>query len=169
VYDGVGRTRAFEPFALAGAAFVLAALVAKEPSSASFLAAVNPFLAVLGRYIFAFSMIIFGVQHFLYAKFIAFLTPAWMPAHIFLAYATGVAFMAAGLAIATHIGSKLASNLLGLMFVLWFVTLHLPRALAGRHTAKAADEWASAFVALAFAGASFLFAAYSGKSREPIP
>jgi uncharacterized membrane protein len=110
-------------------------------------------------------MIIFGVQHFLYARFIAFLIPAWIPGHLFLAYATGVAFIAAGLAIAAHIFSRLASSLLGLMFLLWFITLHVPRALAQLHTAKGADEWASALVALAFTGASFLLAAYSSKAR----
>jgi uncharacterized membrane protein len=165
VHDGVGRTRAFEPFAMAGAAFALAALVAKGSTSIPFLSGAIPFLAILGRYIVAFSLIVFGVQHFLYAQFIAFLVPAWMPAHLFLAYVTGAALIAAGLAIGTHIFSRLASMMLGLLFVLWLITLHVPRALAAMRTVKGADEWSSAFVALGFAGASFVFAAYSSKSR----
>jgi len=161
IHDGNTRTRAFETFALGGAAFVLAALVAKG-SSTQFLASANPLLAVIGRYIYAFSMIIFGVQHFLYAPYIAYLIPKWMPAHLFLAYFTGAAFIAAGLAIATHIFSRLASVLLALMFLLWVVALHTPRVIASPHNA---DELTSLFVALAFSGASFLFAAYSSKSR----
>ena len=119
-------------------------------------------LAVIGRYIYAFSMIIFGIQHFMYAPYIAFLIPKWMPVHLFLAYATGVAFIAAGLAIATHIFSRLASFLLGLMFFLWVVTLHAPRVIASPHNA---DELTSLFVALAFSGASFILTAYSSKNR----
>src|SRR5260370_22036649 len=126
IHDGGIRTRAFETFALGGAAFVLAALVSKG-CSIQFLASANPMLAIIGRYIYAFSMIIFGIQHFLYALYIAFLIPKWMPAHLFLAYFTGIAFIGAGLAIATHIFSRLACNLLGLMFFLCVVTLHAPR------------------------------------------
>jgi uncharacterized membrane protein len=161
IHDGVIRTRAFETFALGGAAFLLTALVAKG-SSTQFLASANPMLAVIGRYIYAFSMIIFGVQHFLYAQYIAFLIPKWMPAHLFLAYFTGVAFIAAGLAVALHFFSRLASVLLGLMFLLWVITLHTPRVIASPHNT---DELVSLFVALAFSGASFLLAAYSSKSR----
>jgi uncharacterized membrane protein YphA (DoxX/SURF4 family) len=161
VHDGNTRTRAFETFALGGAAFVLAALVSKA-SSIQFLASANPLLAVIGRYIYAFSMVIFGIQHFLYAPYIAFLIPKGMPAHLFLAYFTGTAFIAAGLAIATHLFSRLASILLGLMFFLWVVSLHAPRVIASPHNA---DELISLFVAMAFSGASFLLAAYSSKSR----
>jgi uncharacterized membrane protein len=161
IHDGNTRTRAFETFALGGAAFILAVLVSKG-SSIQFLSSANPMLAVIGRYIYAFSMIIFGVQHFMYAQFIAFLIPKWMPAHLFLAYFTGTAFIAAGVAIAVHILSRLASVLLGLMFFLWVVTLHTPRVIASPHNT---DELVSLFVALAFSGASFLLAAYSSKSR----
>lgn len=162
VHDGTTRTRAFETFALGGAAFILAELAAKQRASVQFLSSLNPLLAVIGRYTYAFSMVIFGIQHFLYARYIAFLIPKWMPAHLFLAYFTGVAFIAAGLAIATHIFSRLASNLLGLMFFLWVVALHAPRVFAKPHNA---DELTSLFVALAFSGASFLLGAYSSKSR----
>jgi uncharacterized membrane protein YphA (DoxX/SURF4 family) len=161
IHDGNTRTRAFETFALGGAAFILAVLACKG-SSIQFLSSANPMLAVIGRYIYAFSMIIFGLQHFMYAQFIAFLIPKWMPAHLFLAYFTGTAFIAAGVAIAVHIFSRLASVLLGLMFFLWVVTLHTPRVIGSPHNT---DELVSLFVALAFSGASFLLAAYSSKSH----
>ena len=159
IHDGNTRTRAFETFALGGAAFILAALVSKG-SSIQFLGSANPILALVGRYIYAFSMVIFGIQHFMYAQFIAFLIPKWMPAHLFLAYFTGTALIAAGVAIAVHIFSRLASMLLGLMFFLWVLTLHTPRVIASPHNT---DELVSLFVALAFSGASFLLAAYSSK------
>jgi uncharacterized membrane protein YphA (DoxX/SURF4 family) len=119
-------------------------------------------LAVIGRYVYAFSMVIFGIQHFMYAQYIAFLIPKWMPGHLFLAYFTGTAFIAAGVAIAAHIFSRLASILLGLMFFLWVVTLHTPRVIASPHNT---DEQVSLFVALAFSGSSILLAAHSSKKR----
>jgi hypothetical protein len=70
--------------------------------------------------------------------------------------------LAAGLAIATHVVSSLAARLLGLMFLLWAALLHAPRVAAQPHNG---DEWTSAFVALAFSGASFLLAAYASKRR----
>jgi uncharacterized membrane protein YphA (DoxX/SURF4 family) len=161
IHDGTTRTRAFETFALGGAAFILAAVVSKG-SSIQFLSSANPMLAVIGRYVYAFSMVIFGIQHFMYAQYIAFLIPKWMPGHLFLAYFTGTAFIAAGVAIAVHIFSRLASILLGLMFFLWVVTLHTPRVIASPHNT---DELVSLFVALAFSGSSILLAAYSSKKR----
>jgi len=161
IHDGNTRTRAFETFALGGAAFILAVLLSKGSSMQS-LSSANSMLAIIGRYIYAFSMIVFGVQHFMYAQYIAFLVPNWMPAHLFLAYFTGTAFIAAGVAIAVHIFSRLASILLGLMFFLWVVTLHTPRVIASPHNS---DELVSLFVALAFSGSSFLLGAYSSKPR----
>src|SRR6266436_10374357 len=88
IHDGNTRTRAFETFALGAAAFILAALLSKG-SSIQFLSSANPMLAIIGRYIYAFSMIIFGIQHFMYVQYIAFLTPKCIPTHLFLAYFTG--------------------------------------------------------------------------------
>jgi hypothetical protein len=64
--------------------------------------------------------------------------------------------VAAALAIATHIQARLAAILLGVMFLTWFSILHLPRVFAAPHNG---NEWSSAFVALAMAGAAFLLAA----------
>lgn len=110
-------------------------------------------LAKLGRYLFSLPLLIYGLQHFLYAPFIATLIPAWMPARLFLAYFTGLAFIAAGLSITIGIGARLAALLLGLMFLSWTVLLHVPRVATHLNNG---DEWTSAFVALALSGASFL-------------
>ncbi len=105
----------------------------------------------LGQYFFAISLIVFGTQHFLYARFIATLIPAWIPAHLFWAYFVGVAFFATALAIILRTGAVLATSLLGLMFFLWVVLLHLPRVAASPHNG---NEWTSAFVALAMSGSA---------------
>ena len=97
----------------------------------------------------------FGVLHFLYVDDVASVIPGWIPGPVFWAHATGVAHIAAGLAIATGIRARLAAGLLGLMFGLWVVILHAPRVVANL---GARAEWTSLFVALAMCGASLVVA-----------
>jgi hypothetical protein len=135
VHDGVGRTRAFEPFAMAGAAFALAALFAKGSTSIPFLSGATPFLAILGRYIVAFSLIVFGVQHFLYAQFIAF----WFP--------RGCLRIFSGVLHRRRLDRRRAGDWYSHFLAAGFHDagtdvcavvhyLHVPRALAAMHTAK---------------------------------
>ena len=155
LHDGIARTRAFEPLALSGVAFALAAILPLQRGYLGSPIGVNR-LITLARILFALCIVIFGVQHFMYAPFIAFLVPSWIPGHLFWAYFTGGAFIAAGLSIATKIFAALAATLLGIMFLLWAAVLHAPRVVA---QPRNGDEWTSAFVALAFAGGSFILAA----------
>jgi uncharacterized membrane protein YphA (DoxX/SURF4 family) len=165
IYDGTERTRAFEPLALGAAAFVLAALLPAEPLLGNSWNSIAAGLSLVGRLIFAFTSIIFGIQHFLYAPFIAFLIPAWIPAHLFFAYFTGIAFIAAGLSIAFKILYRLSSLLLALMFFLWTVLLHAPRVASKLHNG---DEWSSLFVALAMCGCFLIFARASSSNRSAV-
>jgi uncharacterized membrane protein YphA (DoxX/SURF4 family) len=110
----------------------------------------------IGCVLFGASLVVFGIQHLMYGPFVATLIPAWIPARLFWAYFVGAAFVAAALAISTNIQARLAAILLGTMFLLWFLILHLPRVFAAPHNG---NEWTSAFVALAMSGAAFLLAA----------
>jgi uncharacterized membrane protein len=131
-------TSGFEILAMCGAALVVAGA-----------------LVGLGRILFASLLVVVGVQHFYYAKFVATLVPAWIPAHLFWAYFVGAAFFAAAIAIAFRLQMRLAATLLGLMFFLWVIGLHAPRVLAARHNG---NEWTSALVALAMCGGSWVIA-----------
>jgi hypothetical protein len=66
-----------------------------------------------GRLLFAISLIVFGIQHFLYAGFVA---TAWIPGRLFWAYFVGLVFVAASAAIVSKIRGILAAALLGAMF-----------------------------------------------------
>jgi uncharacterized membrane protein YphA (DoxX/SURF4 family) len=155
LHNGNDRTRALEPLALSGAAFALAAILPTGGSSPGGSSADGqPIL--FGRLLFGLSMMVFGAQHFMYASFLATLVMAWLPAHLFWIYLTGTAMVAAGLAITTAIQARLAGILLGVMFLLWVLLLHAPRVFAAIHNQ---DELTSLFVALAFSGSSFIFAA----------
>jgi uncharacterized membrane protein len=155
IHKGNDRTRALEPLAIAAAAFVLAGTYSINPAKSSTWQTALGMAGKLARFVFAFTLIIFGWQHFEYAAYLATLVPAWLPAHLLWIYFTGVGFIVAGISIALRIFGRLAATLLGLMFFLWVVILHAPRVYASLHNA---DEWTSLFVALAMAGASFFIA-----------
>jgi len=112
-------------------------------------------LAEVGRWMFAVSLVLFGVQHLLYAVFIKALIPAWIPWHVFWVHFTGIAFLLAAVSLMTKVQVELTGSLLGLMFLLWVIVLHAPRVVRARHNG---EEWTSAFVALAMCGASLVMA-----------
>jgi uncharacterized membrane protein len=162
IHNGVDRTRALEPLALAAAAFVLAGVLPTEvPGSAP--DADSAKLILAGRLVWAFAMVIFGAQHFMYAAFIATLIPAWIPGHLFWVYFTGVGFIAAGLAIAVNVLGQLAAAMLGLMFLLWVLVLHGPRVIAQPHNG---DELSSLFVAVATGGGALVIAGALGRGTK---
>jgi uncharacterized membrane protein len=74
--DGIARTRALEPLALSGVAFVLAATLANPQPGPSALSVTNHSLLRWGHYRFALPMVIFGVQHFQFVQVIAGLIPS---------------------------------------------------------------------------------------------
>jgi uncharacterized membrane protein YphA (DoxX/SURF4 family) len=123
-------------------------------------------LRFAARTLFAIALIVFAVQHFLYARFISTLIPAWFPGRLFLAYFVGAAFLGAALAIASGVFARLAGALLGLMFLIFVVTTHIPRIVG--HGSDG-NEWTSGFVALAMGGGSWVFSAVFGGSSVGNP
>ncbi len=157
--NGNDRTRAFEALCIGVGLLALAAMSPAE-GIGHMSAEANRRLILTSRIVFGVSMVIFGWQHFMYAQFLVNLVQTWLPAHAFWIYFTGTAMMTAGAAIATGILSRIAGISLGIMFLLFFLTLHLPRVLGAIHNQ---DEITSMFVALAFSGISLIFAASTEK------
>lgn len=120
----------------------------------------------VGRVMFAAPLVVFAVQHFLYALFISTLVPAWMPGRLFLAYFTGAAFLAAAAAILAGRPARLAGGLLGAMFLVFVLTTHIPRIAK---SPADASEWTSGFVALAMCGAAWMVAASFRVKPEGAP
>ncbi|MEO6210272.1 MAG: DoxX family protein [Gemmatimonadaceae bacterium] len=117
---------------------------------------------LIGRICFGISMLGFGALHLIYISYVAFVIPSWIPAHVFFAYATGVAHVAAGLGILSGVLARLAALCTAAMFGSWFLILHVPRVVAH---AQSADEWTSMPIALAMCGSALLIAS----SLEPAP
>jgi hypothetical protein len=147
-----GWTVMFELVAMGGAALVLAGATGRTGVS-------ERVEIKVGRYLFAISLLVFGVQHFMYANFIAGLVMAWIPWHFFWAEFVGVAFVGAAVSLATGIMARTVMMLLGAMFLLWVVVLHAPRVLGALHNG---NEWTSGIVALAMGGAALILAGAVG-------
>lgn len=120
-------------------------------------------LGHIGRVLFAATLVVFGAQHFVYSAFLATLIPAWIPWHLFWEDLVGAAFVAAAAALATNIAARLAALLLGTMFVLFVVVLHLPRVVAA---VGSRDQWTSGLVAVAMSAGAFILAGASRRSTE---
>jgi uncharacterized membrane protein len=116
-----------------------------------------------GRIFFAVTMILFGIEHFLYAQFVETLVPDWIPGHLFWTYFAGVALIAAGISFILRVQIRLAGLLLGGAIFIWFLVLHIPRAVVAPATDNG-NELASVFESLGFSGIAFLIA-YSYSPR----
>ena len=85
--------------------------------------AMDVFLAS-GRFLLALPMVIFGIEHFLFANFVAMIVPPWIPWHFFWTYFVGIALIAAGLAITVRKEAQLAGLLLGAMILAFVLLIH---------------------------------------------
>jgi uncharacterized membrane protein len=103
--------------------------------------------------------LLFGAAHFTYAQFTATLVPNWIPPNqIFWAYATGVAHIAAGLALVSGFRSQVGATLLAVMMAAFVVLVHIPRVYASPGEQL---EWIMLGVALSLSGAAWLVRKYA--------
>jgi uncharacterized membrane protein len=149
--NGGRWTSALEVFAAGAGALMLVTLTRHHDAP----------LATFARLAFAITLPAFGALHFIYRDYVASVIPGFLPGHMFWAYATGIAHIAAGLSLLTNIASRLAALLLAVMFGSWVILLHVPRVLAAFHNRA---EWTSLCVAVTLCGAALLIAA--GVSRK---
>ena len=155
-------TNPFKELALAGGAWIAAMSFAETGGELpAWLVKALP----LGRYFFAVMLVLFGVDHFLYPKFVAALVPGWVGGQMFWTYFAGTALIAGGVGITVKRVARLAALLVGVMIFLWVVMLHIPRAIADPYT-NVGNELASVYEALAFSGIAFMLAFSAGAERS---
>jgi uncharacterized membrane protein len=121
-YESAGET------AVAGA-WVLYAWLAADRDQRRFPLGVHAL--PIARVLFALALLAFGVSHFAYAHDTAALVPRWLPAHLSLAYVTGVAYLAAGAAVLTGRLAALAAALAAVQMGLFTVLVWAPLLTAG--------------------------------------
>lgn len=151
--NGSVWTGLFEAAALGAAAWVLAA--GPRPRVGARVAPAPARLGTVGRITFGLALVVFGALHLVFRDFVALLVPAWIPGQRFWAVFTGVAHVAAGLALPTGVLARAGALWVGAMFGSWVLVVHAPRVAAAPTDPK---EWGSLFVALAMCGGAWIVA-----------
>lgn len=119
-------------------------------------------LPKVGRYLYAIPMAVFGLLHFMNASMMAGMVP--IPGGVIWVYVVGAALIAAAVAILTGKQAVLAARLLGLMLLIFALSIHLPivmgggDAMAGGMTMMLKDT--------ALAGAAFILSGVLGAEAE---
>lgn len=86
-------------------------------------------LSKAGKYLFALPFGIFGIFHFMMGSKMAGTVPSFIPGGTFWVYLVGVALIAACISILIDKKAKLACVLLGVMLLIFVLTIHLPAAM----------------------------------------
>ena len=117
---------------------------------------------ILARLLFGVPMVVFGLFHFMNAQGMAGMVP--FPGGVFWVYLTGIALIAAGVAILIQKMGKIAALLLALMLVIFALTIHLPGAMGDGGQASMTNLLKD----LALAGGALGFAKIAEDNEEEV-
>lgn len=109
----------------------------------------------LGKYLFAIPMLMFGIGHLTNANAMAGMVP--IPGGAFWIYLTGAALIAAAVSIAIGKMDKLATALLGLMLIIFALSIHLP-GMMGSEGMEQQASMGNMMKDLALGGAAWFYA-----------
>lgn len=155
---------AYKALALAGGGMIVAASLFKESNYDSAGILKNKNLIGTGCFLLALWFIIAGMAHFKFYELVANgFIPSYIPAQSFWTYFTGVALLAGGVGLLIKPVRKWAAFLSGVMILLWFFLLHIPRA---SNTPKEYSEWMGVFESFGFSGICFVLAGLFSKEKR---
>ena len=109
-------------------------------------------LSGLGRFIYAIPFILFGAFHFMNAASMAGMVPSFLPFADFWVYLTGIALIAAGVAIIINKYARTATLLLALMLLIFILTIHVPNMSNSQSMAALLKDMALMGAALTYSG-----------------
>jgi uncharacterized membrane protein YphA (DoxX/SURF4 family) len=108
---------------------------------------------IAARAVYGLCPLVFGLSHIVYADFTSQMVPAWLPERLFLAYFTGAAHIAAGLAILSGLLARIAVRMLALMMTCFVLLIHIPGVIAAPGDRM---QWTMLAVALSITGGAWL-------------
>lgn len=116
----------------------------------------------IARYLYALPFGIFGIIHLANAGGMAGMVP--IPGGIFWIYLTGFAHLAACISFIIETKTRLAGLLLGIMLLIFALSIHLPGAMGGGQGATASTT--NLLKDIALAGAAWFIAGQYGNEVE---
>jgi uncharacterized membrane protein YphA (DoxX/SURF4 family) len=117
---------------------------------------------LIGRISFGACLPIFGISHWAYPQFTADMIPAFIPAHLFWAYFTGVGHFAAGVAILANVLPRVAAILFAVMVSGFVLLLHVPRVI-GEPASR--SEWTMLVIAMTMTAAAWCAAGSLARNK----
>jgi uncharacterized membrane protein YphA (DoxX/SURF4 family) len=152
-YSGIAEQVAI----MAGGLIVYAASAKIDPPRAAH-------LTRLGQLAFGVCALLFGGAHFFYMNLTAPLVPKWLPpTQEFWGYATGIAHIAAGVAILAGVRARLAAILLTIMFASFTLLVHGPMLMADSSSRM---NWSENALNLTLIGAAWVVADSLARRRR---
>ncbi len=112
----------------------------------------------ISRYLFALPFVLFGLMHLMMADNMAGMVPSFIPGGVLWVYLTGLGLVGAAVSIMIKKKEKLAALLLGIMLLIFALTIHLPAVMGGDQMAMG-----QLLKDTALAGAAFFF---SGMAKD---
>jgi uncharacterized membrane protein len=104
---------------------------------------------------YAAPLAVFGAEHLVAGQAISQGVPPWMPGRLYWAYFVGIALIFGALSIVLTMQVRLTGTLLGIMFILFVLMIHVPNVAANP---KNRIFWALVFRDLCFAGGGWCLA-----------
>lgn len=123
-------------------------------------------LLKFGSYLLFVPFVGFGINHMTQASGMAGMVPSFFPGGALWVYLTGLGMLAAVVSALIGKYDKLAWTLLGIMMIIFAITIHMRGFMAGGDGAMM--SMIAMLKDLGLAGAAFIYAAYVAKDRSVI-
>jgi uncharacterized membrane protein len=158
---------AYKTLALTGASWIVSATLFDTAADLPFKVISRSgwfqFLPTLGIIFLSVFVILSGFAHFKYFAFVKDFIPAYIPWRPFFAGFCGIALIVGGIGILIPRVRHLASYGLGIMILIWFLFLHIPRFMMNMNDAS---DRMGLFESFLFAGVFFVLAYFIKKNNQ---
>ncbi|MEO5905839.1 MAG: DoxX family protein [Saprospiraceae bacterium] len=118
-------------------------------------------VTVIGKYLFAFPFVVFGVLHLMNASAMSDMVS--LPGGVVWVYVSGLAMLLAGVAVLIGRKDAVATFLLGLLLLVFVLLVHLPSVIDTNGTDPISTS--NFLKDLALSGAAFVYSRSAAKDR----